>query len=64
MASHLVITASTAASRSEAPAARGNVQAVARRLGFPDPFAFSRQFRKRTGITPSQFRLRQMPEMR
>ena len=32
------------------------VASVARRVGFRDAYYFSRQFRARTGLTPSQWR--------
>jgi AraC-like DNA-binding protein len=40
---------------------RLTVQETAERLGYPDAFGFSRQFRRQTGIAPSEFqrRLRQ-----
>jgi AraC-like DNA-binding protein len=37
------------------------VQDVAAELGYSDPFAFSRQFKKHTGMPPSAFRRRYAP---
>jgi len=33
-----------------------NVQEAARQLGYPDPFTFSEQFKKFTGMPPRQYR--------
>ena len=35
-----------------------NIQRVADRVGYSDPLAFSREFRKYAGISPSAFRKR------
>ena len=38
---------------------RLSVQAIATRVGFPDPYYFTRVFRSHTGLTPTQFRDRE-----
>ncbi len=35
---------------------RATISGIAEKLGYPDAFAFSRQFRKFTGVSPSEFR--------
>jgi AraC-like DNA-binding protein len=39
-----------------------DVQDVAAELGYSDPFAFSRQFKRHTGLPPSHFRRRYAPK--
>ena len=39
-----------------------DVQEVAAELGYSDPFAFSRQFKRQTGLPPSHFRRRYAPQ--